>query len=887
MANKHKNTDFHFYFAVDPGSYARYNGLFKSADILVSIAYLKSAKRLETFVESIQKSHKGRVILDSGAYTNFAKPGFITFDEWTAFVKSHGKWLTEYIQFDDLRSRQNTVKFFEKAAKAGLDPLFVDQIQFDHEKRIEPIWKSHDKVALAGVRKARFGTSSHDKFTAAIERADSNDTYVHLLGVGPMRKYLPMINRINSVDSASWARDGSWGLFRAFQEAEINGVKVPGLKAYSAPDSKVQRLPLPADVKKQAWSAVVAANGLAKAPSSDRKLMVSIVNTKRYIEALKKFDPAPLIEAMGSKGGDAIKKMLDDESLGEYKVVKFDPRDESSPDVGWTVGEKAIKPPEDSDYEDEPNTPPKKVAKQKKQADPFSKAPDEEGTYRFVAQHHWRGKSVHSDIRMETVKNKLLIGWTLNTQIADVVKKPVTTLAQAKGWDERMGELSKIDWSTGEWATRERPGADKPVRVAINSQRKEAHPFAWLDVEGKTKDPEAGKPTPIGGTKEFPGVFHILDEGEVEFGVQKPFFHEYFVKGEKLNYRLVFRQAVLGALEKARYSYHHCMRCEKAAPKVDVLWADGRGRAWFCAKCFPLWKKQTGDMAEIVGTKKIVGPKALSNYNDVHKAALPSTTAEVHPVLLEILKRVLPPSVPQGDTPSGGESTWLAMRPDDQTPNVISAGAVDKGFMPPGGMSALPKAVRTQVPEEFRYWGKSDEADARKTRDALVEAIKVGAVKLDFDAPFKAATKKSSEGHEQTEPTEKRAFVDFGVNIPIHKLDKERRLVVGVVLEPGEVDAQKDTVAADVIEKAAGDFLASFNRETELGLMHKKFGDVGLELRESWIAPVSMKIGGKKVKKGTWIMKMKIVKESLWELVKAGKITGFSIGGVATTRSKG
>ena len=145
MANKHKSSEFHFYFATDPAEYKRYERLLKSANLLVSVAYLKSVRDFDTFVDKMKK-HKGRVILDSGAFTNFEKPGFVKFEEWAEFVKAHSGWLTEYIQFDDLKSRSKTMSSFEKAVGLGLKPLFVDQLQFSHSTKVEPIWKSQDKV---------------------------------------------------------------------------------------------------------------------------------------------------------------------------------------------------------------------------------------------------------------------------------------------------------------------------------------------------------------------------------------------------------------------------------------------------------------------------------------------------------------------------------------------------------------------------------------------------------------------------------------------------------------------------------------------------------------------------------------------------------------------
>jgi hypothetical protein len=48
---------------------------------------------------------------------------------------------------------------------------------------------------------------------------------------------------------------------------------------------------------------------------------------------------------------------------------------------------------------------------------------------------------------------------------------------------------------------------------------------------------------------------------------------------------------------KKRYSRSKCMACSKP-PRIDVHWADGRGRAWFCIPHFLKWAKE--DHREIV-----------------------------------------------------------------------------------------------------------------------------------------------------------------------------------------------------------------------------------------------------------------------------------------------
>jgi hypothetical protein len=124
----------------------------------------------------------------------------------------------------------------------------------------------------------------------------------------------------------------------------------------------------------------------------------------------------------------------------------------------------------------------------------------------------------------------------------------------------------------------------------------------------------------------------------------------------------------------------------------------------------------------------------------------------------------------------------------------------------------------------------------------------------------------------------------FAQEVPIIKADDEQRIVTGIVLQPNEVDAQNDTITPEIIRKAAQDFLARFGSDggSKLGVMHKKFGDVGLELVESWIASKNETIGGQKVKAGSWLMSVRVKSDLLWKQVKAGLLTGFSIGGVAS-----
>lgn len=62
---------------------------------------------------------------------------------------------------------------------------------------------------------------------------------------------------------------------------------------------------------------------------------------------------------------------------------------------------------------------------------------------------------------------------------------------------------------------------------------------------------------------------------------------------------------------------------------------------------------------------------------------------------------------------------WEArLRKADLTPAVLSKRAVQEGWMPPAGVSALPAGIEKMIPEELRYWEAG--ARAREVRDLLV-----------------------------------------------------------------------------------------------------------------------------------------------------------------------
>lgn len=111
----------------------------------------------------------------------------------------------------------------------------------------------------------------------------------------------------------------------------------------------------------------------------------------------------------------------------------------------------------------------------------------------------------------------------------------------------------------------------------------------------------------------------------------------------------------------------------------------------------------------------------------------------------------------------------------------------------------------------------------------------------------------------------------------ILKADDELRIVYGVVLEPDTEDLQGDILDAETIEKAAHGYL---QESRVVGDSHMV--QAAADVVESYIAPADIQLGEQTVKKGSWVMGVKVNDDEMWAAVKKGEFSGFSIGGFGT-----
>jgi 2'-5' RNA ligase len=106
-------------------------------------------------------------------------------------------------------------------------------------------------------------------------------------------------------------------------------------------------------------------------------------------------------------------------------------------------------------------------------------------------------------------------------------------------------------------------------------------------------------------------------------------------------------------------------------------------------------------------------------------------------------------------------------------------------------------------------------------------------------------------------------------------VDDEPMILYGVVLQPGIPDSQGDTLTADEIEKAAHRYLIESRKND---VQHD--GVVApVDVVESFIAPMDMVLADHPVVKGAWVMATSVRDAVVKADVRAGRITGYSIGG--------
>ncbi len=125
---------------------------------------------------------------------------------------------------------------------------------------------------------------------------------------------------------------------------------------------------------------------------------------------------------------------------------------------------------------------------------------------------------------------------------------------------------------------------------------------------------------------------------------------------------------------------------------------------------------------------------------------------------------------------------------------------------------------------------------------------------------------------------EEENLIEWEKSCPIVIEKEDERIVCGIVYQPDEVDAQGDEASEEEIRKAAYDFMENCRT---FKLLHKG-KSIDVAILESYIAPQELTIADQAIKKGSWVVTVRVNDLKIWKLIKNGDLTGFSMAGTAT-----
>ena len=93
----------------------------------------------------------------------------------------------------------------------------------------------------------------------------------------------------------------------------------------------------------------------------------------------------------------------------------------------------------------------------------------------------------------------------------------------------------------------------------------------------------------------------------------------------------------------------------------------------------------------------------------------------------------------------------------------------------------------------------------------------------------------------------------------------DERYVLGIVLEPEVVDARGISTPPTRFDRAAHRFMEEFGG---LGLMHRMRVNDQVKVLETYLAPTDLTLGDMTIRKGTWLLAVRVLSDELWAQVQ-------------------
>ncbi len=366
----------------------------------------------------------------------------------------------------------------------------------------------------------------------------------------------------------------------------------------------------------------------------------------------------------------------------------------------------------------------------------------------------------------------------------------------------------------------------------------------------------------------FGRVFKILPSPGVGLdAVDRLFVASFGVRSDSIAY----------VTKEGPHSSKRCMMC-KRDPEVVVKWADGRALAWFCKSHLAKWKEE-GARKEKDGAL----PLDIVWERKFDPALVKMRKAE------SVAYGGIADPVDESDDGTFEKAVWstayVNRLPDSAFLYIESGGEKDdEGKTKPRSLRHFPVRDESGSIDHAHLANAIAQAPKSSLPASVIESVQARGRKLLEESAEKADMANGGPGTlvpaQGVPEDEKLRGVISALELKLTKAkaDGDERYVLGIVLEPDVVDAQKDIYSAETVRASAHLYMEKFQNT---GLMHEKNVNEKVKILESYIAPVAMNIGGQDVKKGTWLMAVRVLDDDLWQLVKENGLTGFSIGGKA------
>lgn len=198
---------------------------------------------------------------------------------------------------------------------------------------------------------------------------------------------------------------------------------------------------------------------------------------------------------------------------------------------------------------------------------------------------------------------------------------------------------------------------------------------------------------------------------------------------------------------------------------------------------------------------------------------------------------------------------WEYWKPDDQTPYVLSDGAVKQGWMPPTGKSALPSSWEKKVPATLRFWEHGSKAGV--TRDGLVAFLKE---KKELSQDKFVLSRRSYKGQKVIRDM---PVLNYYLKFGSHRFDLDRgNPLFDSALNANETSEEKFFIPG--IYAPSSPINPNKKIPAEVSIVDS--GDVTV-IEDSELF-INVDFSGKLLK-GKWVFKRKSPSEKLWEMNKS------------------